>query len=58
MVYSLLNASLVFFTTVDSSRRRYRLNRVIADMESEKELINEAKRTVTPRLCRVSGYIY
>ncbi|CAN7117338.1 unnamed protein product, partial [Brassica rapa subsp. narinosa] len=37
------------------SRRRYRLNRVIADMESEKELINEAKRTVTPRLCRVSG---
>ncbi|CAA7016127.1 unnamed protein product [Microthlaspi erraticum] len=39
-----------------SSRRRYRLNRVIADdMESEKELMNKAKRNVNSRLCRVSG---
>ncbi|CAN6810194.1 unnamed protein product [Brassica oleracea var. botrytis] len=31
------------------------LNALIADMASEQELMNEAKRTVTPRLCRVSG---
>ena len=30
---------------------------MIADMESEKELMNEAKRSVNFRLCRVSGYI-
>lgn len=29
---------------------------MIADMESEKELMNKAKRPVDFRLCRVSGY--
>ncbi|KFK38527.1 hypothetical protein AALP_AA3G125800 [Arabis alpina] len=38
-----------------SRRRRYRLNRVIEDMESEKELMNEVKRPVDFRLSRVSG---
>lgn len=28
-----------------------------ADMESEKELMNKAKRSVNFRLCRVSGYL-
>ncbi|WZZ42289.1 hypothetical protein YC2023_038548 [Brassica napus] len=51
-LYSYSASSRCFFCC---SRRRYRLNRVIADMESEKELMNEAKRSVNFRLCRVSG---
>ncbi|CAN7010548.1 unnamed protein product [Brassica rapa subsp. trilocularis] len=52
-LYSSSASRCIFVLALSSptcSRRRYRLNRVIADME-----MNEAKRTVTPRLCRVSG---
>ncbi|KAF3544102.1 hypothetical protein DY000_02003967 [Brassica cretica] len=51
-LYSYSASSRCFFCC---SRRRYRLNRVTADMESEKEFMNEAKRSVNFRLCRVSG---
>ncbi|KAJ0249450.1 Alpha/beta-Hydrolases superfamily protein [Hirschfeldia incana] len=44
------------YFSASSYRRRYtRLNLVISNMESEKELINKAKRHVTSRLCTVSG---
>ncbi|KAG7580904.1 Alpha/Beta hydrolase fold [Arabidopsis suecica] len=40
------------------SRRRYRLNRVTAEMEENQDkLMNEAKRPVNSRLCRVSGWM-
>ncbi|XP_010464882.1 PREDICTED: lipid droplet-associated hydrolase-like isoform X2 [Camelina sativa] len=38
-----------------SSGRRYRLNRVTADMETQNKLMEKAKRPVNFRLCRVSG---
>ncbi|XP_010486831.2 PREDICTED: lipid droplet-associated hydrolase-like [Camelina sativa] len=38
-----------------SSGRRYRLNRVTADMETQNKLMEKAKKPVNFRLCRVSG---
>ncbi|KAG7576862.1 Lipid droplet-associated hydrolase [Arabidopsis thaliana x Arabidopsis arenosa] len=37
------------------SGRRYRLNHVTANMETQNKLMNEAKKHVDSRLCRVSG---
>ncbi|WZY95828.1 hypothetical protein YC2023_068157 [Brassica napus] len=46
--------SLIDYRLFSSRRRRYRLNRVPEDMESEKGLMNNAKTPVTSRLSRVS----
>ncbi|KAJ0249452.1 Alpha/beta-Hydrolases superfamily protein [Hirschfeldia incana] len=51
-----IGSSILQTAYFSASRRRYtRLNLVISNMESEKELINKAKRHVTSRLCTVSG---